>query len=107
MRDDKATVQGEYLMYCDKPFVRQNNTICYGDMNDDYVLFMMILTNKTVEGAGGKKVEIPDQILVQIISTDLNKKPAERVAKQFNKSGLYDAMDIGLIWLDKLNKGKE
>ena len=107
MSDEKATVKGQYLMYCDKPFVRQNNTICYGDMSDDYVLFMMILTNKTVEGSSGKKVEIPDQILVQIISTDLNKKPAERVVKQFNKSGLYDAMDIGLIWLDKLNKGKE
>ena len=58
-------------------------------------------------GAGGKKVEIPDPIVVQIISTDLNKTPAERVAKEFHKSGLYDAMVIGLIWLEKLNKGKE
>lgn len=105
MRDAAATVNGEYLVYCDKPFVRENNTICYGDMTDDYVLFMFILTNKTVEGAGGKKVEIPDQILVQILSTDMSKTPTERVAKQFNKSGLYEAMDIGLIWLDKLNKG--
>ena len=106
MKDAQATVNGEYLMYCDKPFVRENNTICYGDMTDDYVLFMISLTNKTVEGACGKKVEIPDQILVQILSTDLSKKPAERVVKQFSKSGLYEAMDIGLIWLDKLNKGK-
>ena len=68
MRDAAATVNGEYIMYCDKPFVRENNTICYGDMTDDYVLFMMILTNKTVDGAGGKKVEIPDQILVQVLS---------------------------------------
>lgn len=103
MEDTKATVDGKYLMYCDKPFVRENNTICYGDMTDKYVLFLMILTNKTVDGAGGKKIEIPDQILVQIVSTDQEKNPIERVAKQFNKQGLYEAMDIGLIWLEKLN----
>lgn len=101
---EKATVNGKYLMYCDKPFVRDNNTICYGDMTDDYVLFMIILTNKTVEGAKGKKTEVPDRILVQILSTDQTKSPADRIAKQFDKNGLYDAMDIGLIWLDKLNK---
>ena len=48
--------------------------------------------------------EVGDQILVQILSTDMSKKPSERVEKQFSKSGLYEAMDIGLIWLDKLNK---
>ncbi len=104
MANEKATVEGKYLMYCDKPFVRENNTICYGDMTDDYVLFMLILTNKTVTAADGAKIEVPDKILVQILSTDQSKSPVERIAKQFEKNGLYDAMDIGLIWLDKLNK---
>ena len=100
---DKPLVEGKYLMYNDKPFVREGNTICYGDMTDDYVLFMLVLTNKTVETAAGEKVEIPDKILVQILSTDASKNPVERIAKQFEKNGLYDAMDIGLIWLEKLN----
>ena len=64
-----------------------------------------ILTNKTVETAAGEKKEIPDKILVQILSTDVTKNPVERIAKQFEKNGLYDAMDIGLIWLEKLNNG--
>lgn len=102
---DKPLVEGKYLMYNDKPFVREGNTICYGDMSDDYVLFMLILTNKTVETAAGEKTEIPDKILVQILSTDVTKNPVERIAKQFEKNGLYDAMDIGLIWLEKLNNG--
>ena len=42
-------------------------------------------------------------MLVQILSTDPSKSPAEKVAKQFDKDGFYDALDIGLVWLGKLN----
>ncbi|MBQ3100486.1 MAG: hypothetical protein IJC50_05790 [Clostridia bacterium] len=97
-------VEGKYLMFRDKPFVRENNTICYGDMSDDYILFMMILKNKTVVGANGAKSEVPEKVLVQILSTDTKKNPVERIAKQTEKNSLYDAMDIGLIWLEKMNK---
>ena len=101
---DKPLVDGKYLMYCDKPFVREKNTICYGDMTDDYVLFMIILSTKQIDGkTPGEKIEVPGKILVQIISTDLTLNPVQRIAKQFEKDGLYEAMDIGLVWLDKLN----
>ena len=101
---EKKKVEGKYLMYCNKPFVREGNTICYGDMNDKYVLFMLVLTNTEIEDANKNKVSMPDKILVQILSTDTSKNPVERIAKQFEKNGLYDAMDIGLIWLEKLNQ---
>ncbi len=91
------------MLYRDKPLVRENNVICYGDMSDPYVLFIMILTNKTVEVSEGRTEEVPDRILLQVLSTDESKPAHERVAKQFEKSGLFDAIDIGLIWLDKLN----
>ncbi|MBE6632373.1 MAG: hypothetical protein E7623_06710 [Ruminococcaceae bacterium] len=99
-----ATETKNYIMYKGKPFVREKNAICYGDMSNKYYLFMLILTNKTIKSTDGKDVEIPDRILVQIVSTDQSKSPTERIAKQFDKNGLYDAMDIGLFWLDKLNK---
>ena len=41
-----------------------------------------------------------------IISTDPKKSPSEKLEKQFEKNGLYDAIDIGLIWLEKLNRKK-
>ena len=63
----------------------------------------MVLTTKKPE-VGNSTEEIPDQILVQILSTDQSLSPSERLAKQFEKKGLYDAIDIGLIWLDKLNR---
>ena len=95
-------VEGKYLMYKGKPLVREKNVICYGDMSDKYVLFLMALTTKKTED--GK--EIPDHILAQIISTDPKKSPSEKLEKQFEKNGLYDAIDIGLIWLEKLNRKK-
>ena len=95
---------GDYMVYKDKPLVRKDNMFCYGDMKDDYVLFLMVLTTKTVDIGGEAGKEVPDHILVQIMSTDESKSPSERLAKQFEKNGLYDAIDIGLIWLDKLNR---
>lgn len=100
-------LEGKYLMYRGRPLLREGNTLCYGSMLDKYILFMLILSNKTVtEGDPPKEYEVPDKILVQILSTDTQKPAYERVVKQFDKTGLFDAMDIGLIWLDKLNNEK-
>ncbi|MBQ9745685.1 MAG: hypothetical protein IJW21_02555, partial [Clostridia bacterium] len=64
-------------------------------MEDKCYLFLMILTNKKVNG-----VEVPDRILVQILSTEEKNK----IIKQGEKSGLYDALDIGMIWLERALK---
>ena len=41
--------------------------------------------------------ELPDKILIQIIdSNDPNK-----IIKQGDKSGLYDAFSLGLVWLER------
>ena len=67
---------------------------------------MMVLSNKTVKDDAGKDIEIPDKIILQVLSTDTSLPPHERVVKQFDRNGLYAAMEIGLIWLERLN-GKE
>ena len=98
------TDKKDYIMFRGKPLVRENNMIVYGDMSDKYILFLLILTNKVVDK--NKNVEIPDKILIQILSTDTSKPAHERMEKQFEKNGLFEAMDIGLIWLEKLNKAE-
>ncbi len=98
MEQKKELLQGKYLMYKGKPLVREKNAICYGSMDDKYILFMIILTNKTVNG-----VTVPDRIIVQVISTDPTAPASEKVFKQGEKQGLYDAFDIGMIWLERAN----
>ena len=101
---DAKFVEGQNLMFRGKPLLREGNTFCYGSMSDKYVLFMMVLSNKTVKDEKGNDVEVPDKVILQVLSTDTSKPPHERVVKQFDRNGLFDAMDIGLIWLDRLNK---
>lgn len=94
---EKATVNGEYLMYKGRPLVRENNTICYGNMDDEYVLCLTIMSETEV---GGKSV--PDMVLIQIVKTDENLPAHEKIAKQDIKKGLYESFEIGLIWLERL-----
>ena len=101
---DMAGASNKYLKFRGKLFLRQDNLLCYGDMNDKYILFLCILTTKKIDTQDpNKKLETADKVLVQILSTDTSKPAHERMVKQFDKNGLYDAMEIGLIWLDKFN----
>lgn len=90
--NEKMPVNGKYLMYKGKPLVRENNVICYGNMTDKCYLFMMILTTKKIGNE-----EIPDSILVQVLTTGPNPK----IIKQGNKNGFHAAFDIGTIWLER------
>ncbi len=96
-------IDGGYVLYKGKPLVRHGNMLCYGDMSDDYVLYLMVLTEKEVKIPSGTE-KVPDLIIVQVTSTDETKSPTDRLYKQFEKNGLYDAIDVGLLWLNKLNK---
>ena len=90
-------VIGKYLEYKGKPLVRNENSICYGDMSDKYVLLLTIMNYKEVKG-----VQIPDKVLVQILKTDTSLSQYDRIEKQDMKDGLFEAFDIGMIWLERL-----
>ena len=94
---DQKIVDGKYLMYKDKPLVREGDTICYGDMTEKCILVLEIMSYTTVSGE-----EIPDDILIQVIDA----KDPTKIVKQGRKKGLNDAFSIGLVWLDMaLKKG--
>ena len=47
-----------------------------------------------------------DKVHLMLLSTDTTKAPQERVARQTTKHGLYNALDIGSIWLQKQTLSK-
>ncbi len=65
---------------------------------DPYVLYLQILTTTPV----GEQ-QVADKVHLMLLSTDTTKAPQERVARQTTKHGLYNALDIGSIWLQKAN----
>ncbi|MBQ9429194.1 MAG: hypothetical protein IJU41_06585 [Clostridia bacterium] len=86
----------KYLEYKGRAFVRENDTICYGNMDDPYILYLLIMSYKKFGDT-----EIPDKIMIQVLSTDQSKPFSERIVKQGEKKGLYDALDVGVIWLER------
>lgn len=88
--------ENNFLLYKGKPLVRNENTIYYGDMNDPFVLVLQITSTKTV-----KDLVVSDRVVVQLVSTDPDVRPRDRIVKKAEKRGLYSAMDIGSVWLER------
>ncbi len=87
--------KAKFLSYKGKPLVRCGNTIYYGNMNDKFVVLLQILSTKQVND-----LAVADRVTVQLLSTDPDARPKDRIIKKSEKKGLYQAMDIGSIWLD-------
>ena len=86
----------QFLMYKGKPLVRSGNTLYYGNMTDKCVVMLQILSTKTI-----KDLTVADKVQVQLLSTDPDLRMKDRILKKSEKSGLYNAMDIGAIWLER------
>ncbi len=92
--------KAKFLSYKGKPLVRCGNTIYYGNMNDSHVVLLQIVSSKKVND-----LDVADRVTVQLLSTDPDARPKDRIIKKSEKKGLYQAMDIGSIWLDLALKG--
>ncbi len=108
MNDITFLKDGEYTTFRGKPIIRDNNVICYGDMQKDaYVLLLMVIKPKTITLTDGTTQEIPDKIMGQIYSTDTALDATKRVEKMFQAGSLFEALDLGTDYLDRANqKGK-
>ena len=96
-QETRPLVDGKYLEYLEKPLVREENTICYGDMNEKCILVLEIMSYKEVNGK-----KLPKDVFIQVIDS----KDPNKILKQGKKEGLYDAFSMGLVWLDLALKAK-
>ncbi len=92
----------EFLTYKGYPLVRNGKTIYYGNSYDPFIIMIQIATTKTVGDQ-----EIADKVLVQLLNTDPEVRPRDRIAKKSEKKGLYAAMDVAAIWLERANNPKK
>ncbi len=89
------------LMYKGRPLMRKDNMIYYGSMEDSHIVMLQILETKKVND-----LDVATRVSVQLQLTDPNARPRERVVKKAEKDGLYSAMDVGSIWLERALAGK-
>ena len=85
-----------FLMYKGRPLVRSGNTLYYGSMAEKYVIVMQVLSTKDEND-----MKMAEKIQIQLMLTDPEVRMKDRIVKKSEKIGLYNAMDIGSIWLER------
>ena len=86
-----------FLTYKELPLVRSGNTLYYGNMGEKYVVMLQILD----ENKKDDELSLSGKVTVQLMLTDPDVRTKDRVVKKTEKNGLYNAMDIGEIWLKR------
>ena len=65
-------------------------------MSDPFVIMIQIISTKKIG-----EMEVANRVTVQLLNTDPDVRPRERIVKKSEKQGLYQAMDIATIWLER------
>ena len=76
--------------------MRCGDEMYYGNMEEPYVIRLQIKSKKEVNGE-----EIADKVAIQLLATDPYLSPRKQLIKSSEKKGLYLAMDIADIWLER------
>jgi len=89
------------LTYKGHPLMRKDNLIYYGSMADSHIIMMQVLESKK-QG----DFDIATRVSVQLQLTDPAAKSRDRIVKKSEKNGLYAALDVGCVWLERALAGK-
>ena len=84
------------LMYKGLPLRRKDNFIYYGNMSDKYIVMLQILDTEPVQD-----LNLAKRVSVQLQLTDPDIRSRDRVLKKSEKEGLYTALDLGAVWLER------
>ena len=94
-----SLAEKEFSTYKGKPLVRCGDELYYGSMADRFVIRMQIKSKKKVGD-----IEIADKVVIQLLCTDPNLSPRKQLVKSSEKNGLYVALDIAEVWLERALK---
>ena len=89
------------LTYKGHPLRRKDNLIYYGSMADKYIIMLQVLDTKKVDD-----LDVATKVSVQLQLTDPDLKSRDRVVKKSEKDGLYNAMDVASVWLERALSNK-
>ena len=95
MAEDKV------LTYKGHPLMRKDNLLDYGSMADSHIVMLQVLETKK-QG----EYDIATRVSVQLQLTDPAAKSRDRIVKKSEKNGLYAALDVGCVWLERALAGK-
>lgn len=86
----------EVLQFKGHPLMRKDSLIYYGSMSEKYIIMLQILDTKKVGD-----MDVASRVSVQLQLTDPDLKSRDRIVKKSEKDGLYPAMDVAAVWLER------
>ncbi len=89
-----APKKSKFFTYKGLPLVRKGNEIYYGNMTDEFVVWIQI-----VETGKVGDLDVAKKVRLYKIATSDDVPPNEKIANTAEKSGLYEALDIASAWL--------
>ena len=89
------------LMYKGHPLMRKDNIVYYGSMADSHIVMLQILESKKIGDQ-----DVASKVSIQLQLTDPAARSRDRVVKKSEKDGLYTALDLGHVWLERALAGK-
>ncbi|MDR1692002.1 MAG: hypothetical protein LBR72_01460 [Oscillospiraceae bacterium] len=89
------------LLYKGHPLRRKDTLVYYGSMAEKYIVMMQILDSAEKNG-----VKVPSRVSLELQMTDPDLRSRDRVLKKSEKEGLYSAIDVGSVWLERALEGK-
>ena len=89
------------LTFKGRPLMRKDNLIYYGSMADSHIIMIQIIDYKKVG-----ETDVANKVSIQLQVTDPNVKGRAQIVKKAEKTGLYTALDLGAVWLERALAGK-
>ena len=93
--------ENKSLTFKGRPLMRKDNIIYYGSMADSHIIQMQILDFKRVG-----ETDVANKVSIQLQLTDPNIKGRAQIVKKTEKVGLYTALDVAAVWLERALAGK-
>ncbi|MDR2753461.1 MAG: hypothetical protein LBB50_04045 [Oscillospiraceae bacterium] len=103
--ETEAKTEAPFWNYKGHPLVRCGDTVYYGSLADPFVVMLKIAGNREIAGIDGTApLKVANKINVWLMSTDPESSPLERIVQRCERRGLYSAVDIASVWLERALK---
>lgn len=94
-----AKKEEKILTYKGRALTRKDKVLYYGSMADKYIIMLQVTDDKDLED-----IKLATRVSLQLQLTDPTIKSKDRIVKKTETDGLYQAMDIAAIWLERALK---
>lgn len=85
-----------FLMYKGFPLVRKNKDIYYGNMSDEFVANIRVISTHKE-----KDLDVADKVKVTLMRTAKDIDAKDMIVKVSDRNSLFEALDIANIWLTR------